>query len=752
MRTMSLMMMIFGLGLLAVWPTGATAESSAPADTTVTLDEGVVVTASRYGGSDQVNLTNITHQELAYREPDQELPMLMQSLPGVFAYSDAGSGLGYTYLRMRGFDQRRIGVLFNGIPFNDPEDHQVWWVDLPDLASSIQDIQVQRGVTNSIGGMTAIGGTVNIISSALSNQPQGMFSLNTGSYGFAREMMSYQTGELSGGLRSMLRLSRQESDGYRDRSGHEGWGVFWSGQYDTDQTTTRINIYTGKELTHHAWDAVPQSILAHDRTANMETYANAVDDFRQPHYELHNTIYIGSNLTLTNRLYFIHGIGYYENYKNGQQAAAYGLDRYLGLDAEDEVDLVRRKWVRKNHGGWVPSLRWEQGRGRLLVGGDWYTFHSDHWGDVLWAEGFTPSDFTTPLKYHKYTGDKDAWSVYANQRYRLGRGLTATADLHFQHKQYDFMQDEVGNFVGDLRNAYQVDYDFFNPKGSLTWQAPGRVLGGGLRSWASVGRNHREPTDGELFDTWQGGDDLGVTPLFHNNRQVMGSDGEVAYVEWSDPYVQAEEVTDYELGLGWQSTRLSFTLGGYIMDFQNEIVPYGGVNDDGSSIRGNAGKTLHRGLELGARAKLARGQNLVLAASRSWDEFDQFVFHDWDGTQYDYSGNPIALFPSHLFMVAWNADWSAGVRSRIRVRNTGRQHLDNSGLQERTIDPWTTVDLSLWLVPGKLGLPGLDGATAFVHLRNLLDTEYETWGYWYGENYLTPAAGRNFALGMDYKF
>ncbi|MFH2054297.1 MAG: TonB-dependent receptor [bacterium] len=724
----------------------------APADTAVARLDSVTVTASRYDRGALVNLTNITAAELKLREPDLELPMLLQSVPGVFSYSDAGSGLGYTYLRVRGFDQRRVGVLFNGIPFNDPEDHQVWWVDLPDLAASIQDIQVQRGVTNSIGGMTAIGGTVNIVSAALTERPGGSFSLNTGSYGFSRQMVEYQTGELDGGFRSQVRLSRQESDGFRQRSGHEGWGVFWSGQHATGKMTTRINVYTGRELTHHAWDAVPQSMLDQDRTANLETYHNAVDDFRQPHYELHNTLYLSENWTLTNRLYSIQGEGFYENYKDDQEASAYALDRALGLDPADTADVIRRKWVRKDHVGWVPSLRWEQGRGRLLVGGDWYTFHSDHWGEVLWAEGFTPADFTTPLKYHEYTGDKDAWSLYANQRVDLGGGVSATLDLHFQHKSYSFMQNEVGNFTGDLRNAYTVDWDFFNPKGALNWAVPGAVAGGSLQTWASIGRNHREPTDNELFDTWQGGDDLGVSPLFRNRREVTGPGGEVQYVEWSDPYVSEEEVTDYEVGFAWASDRVSLTVGGYWMDFTDEIVPYGGVNDDGSSIRGNAGTTLHRGFELGARVRVAAGHELSVAASRSWDEFDEFVFHDWDSSVYDYSGNPIALFPAHLFQTAWEGQWDRGVRTRVRVRNTGRQHLDNSGDEARTIDPWTTVDLSLWLEPGALGLPGLDGLAAFVHLRNLADAEYETWGYWYGENYLTPAAGRNFVVGLDYDF
>jgi iron complex outermembrane receptor protein len=712
----------------------------------------VVVSASRYDDDTQMNVTNITHEDLQLREPDLELPMLLQGIPGVFSYSDAGSGLGYTYLKIRGFDQRRVGVLFNGIPLNDPEDHQVWWVNMPDLASSVQDIQVQRGVTNSIGGMTAIGGTVNIISAGLTEQPSGKFSLNAGSYGFSRQMISYQTGKLGKGFSSMIRLSRQESDGYRDRSGNEGWGVFWSGQYVTANTTTRVNIYTGKEVTHHAWDAVPESILKVNRKANMETYHNAVDDFRQPHYELHNTVYLNDNLSLTNRLYYITGEGYYENYKEGQTAEDYALDFIPGVAPDDELDLIRQKWVRKDHGGWVPQLEWNQDRGRLLVGGDWYNFHSSHWGDVLWAEGYTPTDFVDQYKYHEYTGDKDVYSLYANQRYRVVGGLTATLDLHFQHKGYSFMQKEVGNFEGDLRNAYTVDYDFFNPKGSLHYQVPGRVIGGSTALYGSAGRNHREPTDNELFDTFSSGSDLGVQPLFARSEDRLKSDGTVDYVEWYDPYVQEERVDDYELGLSWQNPNLSFTIGGYWMDFQNEIVALGGVSDDGSSIRGNAGQTEHKGLELGINAKIARNHGLSLAASRSWDTFKEFLYHDYDGTVYDYSGNPISLFPSHLLMVSWDAEWIRGLSTRIRFRDTGRQHLDNTGNEERTIDPWTTVDLSLWFDLGPLGVDSLKGTRAFVHLRNLGDTEYETWGYYYGENYYTPAAGRNFAVGVDYDF
>jgi iron complex outermembrane receptor protein len=725
------------------------------------IDDGeVVVTASRYDENVHLNLTNITAADLLYKEPDLPLPLLLQDVPGLFAYSDAGSGLGYTYLRIRGFDQRRVGVLINGIPFNDPEDHQLWWVDMPDLASSVEDIQVQRGVTNSIGGMTAMGGTVNIVTDRLAAEEQGRLNLTTGSYGFARQMLTYQTGNLKGGLRSSLRITHQKSDGYRDRTAVDQWGYFWSGLHQTDKMVTQINFYTGREQTQHAWNAVPEAILEQDRTHNPETYHNAIDDFTQPHTELHNTYFLNEDLTLINRLYYIQGEGYYENFKEEERAADYSLDAFLGLESEDEVNLVRRKYVRKDQVGWVPSLEWKQSdRSRLVIGGDWYTFHSNHWGEVLGVDGFTPGDLLrgdVGLKYHSYTGDKDAFSLYANERFALSEKLTLLADLQYQHKEYKFLQNEVGNFTGDQRNGYTVEYDFFNPKGGLHLAA-GRAAGGDLAFYGSVGVNHREPTDNELFDTWEGGDDLGVRPLFDTIKKIhyLADGVTVDWVEWSDPRVQEEKVVDYELGMNWAGENLSFTLGGYWMDFENEIVPYGGTNEEGLGIRGNAARTLHRGLELGLRARVTPRNLLTVAASRSWDEFDEFEFIDWDGTPYDYSGNPIALFPDRLLSVALRTSWNEKVASQVRARHVGRQQLDNTGDADRVIDPYSTLDFSIWADLSVFGLEGLAGARAFLHVRNLGDTEYETYGYydgWNGGNHYIPGPSRNFALGVDYDF
>ncbi len=355
---------LLAAGAIALLPMAAAAAADAPPDTTrLYYADEVVVTASRYDDDVHLSHTNLTAEQIERQQTAADIPMLLADIPGVYAYSDAGNGIGYTYLKIRGFDQRRVAVLVNGIPLNDPEDHQVYWVDLPDLASSLEDVQVQRGITNSVGGVTAIGGTVNLVTDVLSAAPQGRAVLEAGSYGTARRVLSYQTGELGGGFSTGLRLSQLESDGYRERAGSEQWAVFWSGRWQRGAHSLQANIYTGHELTHHAWDPVDEATLASNRRANPETYHNAVDDFRQPHHELHWEWDLTPSLLLRNSLYQIHGEGFYENFRTGD-APAYGLDaafpdRYT---ADDEVSLVRTKWVRKDQTGWVPSLQWDHDR------------------------------------------------------------------------------------------------------------------------------------------------------------------------------------------------------------------------------------------------------------------------------------------------------------------------------------------------------------------------------------------------------
>ncbi len=728
---------------------------------TVYVEDAIVVTASRYGSDVHLTHTNLSQQEIRLRKSDVSLPVLMEDTPGLYAQRDAGNAVGYTYLKIRGFDQRRVGVLIDGIPLNDPEDHQVYWVDLPDFESSLQDIQVQRGVTNSVGGLGAIGGTVNLVTNLHPDAPSGYFSLEGGSYATGKQTLAYRTGRLGEHFATQIRLSHLSSDGYRDRAASDQWAAFWSGRYVTDKTDTRLNIYTGREVTHQAWLAADEQTLAADRKANPETYHNAVDDFRQPHLELHNAWYISPGVDLHNSFYLIHGEGFYENFVN-DAARQYSLDRYFGLAPDTTVSVVQRLWVRKDQVGWLPQLEIAHRGGRLLLGGDVYTFHSNHWGDVMWADGFTPADFAEGLKFHDFTGDKVAWSVFANDRIEILSGLTLLVDLQLQHRRYELMQNEVGNFRGTDRHAFTVEYDFFNPKGGLHYQVPGAPGGGTLGFYGYVGCNQLEPSLYDLYDTWLGPEVLGVAPLFENSRPVSAADGQtVAYLEWSDPVVQPERVVNYELGASFRSGRLAVTLNGYWMDSRHEIVPFGGYYL-GYGIKGNAEKTYHRGLELDLRAQLAERHDLIVVASRSWDRFEEFIYFenvydaDWnlvDTVARDYAGNPIALFPEYLASVIWRARFGA-LDTSVRLRSVGRQFLDNSGSEARTIAPYNVLDLGGAVDFGRLGWQGATGARVWLKVRNLLDEEYETNGYYIegSGNHKIPAAPRNFWVAVEYDF
>jgi len=725
------------------------------------VGDAVVVTASRYGTDAQLTATNITRQEIDLRKSDVSLPVLMEDTPGLFAYADAGNPVGYTYLKIRGFDQRRVGVLINGIPLNDPEDHQVYWVDLPDFEASLQDIQIQRGVSSSVGGLGAMGGTVNLVTDRHPEMASGHLYLGGGSFDTGKQTLAYRTGTLGDHFSMLMRISHLSSDGYRDRSASDQWAVFWSGLYQTNRTSTQVNLYTGQEVTHQAWLAAAEQTLASNRKANPETYWNAIDNFKQPHVELHHDWYLAPRVSLRNSFYFIHGEGYYENFVT-DAARQYSLDYYFGVPADSLVDVVQQLWVSKNQLGWQPQLEIGHWNGRLLLGGDIYGFRSSHWGEVMMAAGFVPTDFVDGVRFHDFSGEKTAWSAFANERFDISSALTLMLDLQVQQRRYEFRQNEVGNFQGTERNAFTVDYEFFNPKAGAHLQLPLKPGGGTLGVYGSVGRNHLEPSLYDLYDTWLGPEILGVQPLFQNSQPVYENDGQtVAFVEWNDPVVQPEAVTDYELGASFRSSGLAVTLNGYFMDVTNEIVPFGGLYL-GYGIKGNAPKTYHRGIELDLRARLASRHDLQLVASRSWDRYEEFIFYenvydeDWnliETVPRDYAGNPIALFPEYLGSVTWRSDLGA-LDPFLRLRVVGRQYLDNSNNQARTIDPYEVWDIGGTLDFGDLGWRGAEGARLRLQVRNVLDAEYETNGYYVEGlgNHLIPGAARNFWVAVEYDF
>lgn len=741
---------------------------------TVLLGQEIIVTGDRARRRETpFPFTDVTRDQIEERWAVQDVPMLLEMVPGIYSYSDAGNGIGYTHLKIRGFDQRHVNVSIDGVPLNDPEDHNVYWVDIPNLLSNVEDIQVQRGIGTSLYGRNAFGGSVNLVTSNFPAKRRFGLEVGMGSYDTKKYSLDFLSGLIDNTYSFYGRFSRITTDGYRHDAWSELWSYFLSAVRYSRKTTFKINVYGGPERSHAAWDASPESALKQDHRHNPYSYYdNETDNFNQPHYELHHEWKVSDNLVLRNTLFYIHGEGYYEQLKYARKLKDYSIDEfrtqnptlfgadslkyYAGIDLDGDwendilaledgrytlkrTDLVRQKWVIKDQYGWVPTLRWEFAKGIVSLGGELSTFASDHFGKVLWAN-YLPQSVNPEDPYYTYAGEKFWASPFIHVVYQPSPKLALMGELQYQYKTYSFMQHKAGNFVGVLRNAYDVAYHFVNPRLGVNYN-----VSPSLNVFGYVGVASREPSDDDLFDVWDGPDDLEVAPLFATPDTVW-SGGEVAYIKWRDPRTKPERLVDLELGAGYANDLFSVDATIYYMLFTNEIVPYGGVDGEGSPITGNADETIHRGLELEATLELPLNLTLAGNLSASQNYYQKFIYHDFDWDQwkpleYDYSGNAIPLFPRYMANL-WVRYQLKSLRAMLTLRTVGKQYLDNTQKDERIVDPYTVVGLDLsWEGARHWGLQGLK-----VHLKinNLLDEKYETSGYWDGERYLYPAAGRNY--------
>ncbi|HDP99237.1 MAG TPA: TonB-dependent receptor [bacterium] len=722
---------------------------------TILPGQEVTITATRAKErATPVAFVDLPRQEISESYWAQDIPALLSEVPGIYAYSDAGNGIGYSYLKIRGFDQKRVAVMINGIPLNDPEDHQVYWVDMPDLLASVHDIQIQRGVGSSIYGASSFGGTVNIQTSELNLPRQINVSTGAGSYRTQKYSFNLHSALIDNQYAFSARFSKILSDCYRDNSAVDKWAYFLSAAKYTLNTSTIINIYGGPELTHASWEASPQSELKKNHRHNPIDYQNSIDNFNQPHYELHHRWRLSENLSWNNTLYYIHGKGYYESFKSNKKLFDFGMQPYYLPDSTliNRTDLVRQKWVEKNQYGVISRMDWDHQKGTLTFGVDGYLFDSDHWGSVVWAAqlppGVSPND-----RYYRYTGDKKMFTFFAHELYQLKPQLSLMADFNIQLKGYNFQQHEQGNFKGVNQHAYNVRYQFVSPRVGLNYN-----FSPSWNGFINFSMAHREPTDDDLFDVWLGPDDIGAAPLFGSADSVKSTSGEVKYLKWSDPLTKAEKLLDFELGLGYQSQRFKLKLNSYWMDFQNEIVPYSQVDKDGFPIKGNADHTIHRGIEGSFGLQLSKQLQLSGAFAMSQNYFQKFTQYesiyddDWNfvgSRSVNYSGKAIAGFPDR--MANLKLRFESGIfTSHLVLQHIGRQYLDNNEMKERSISPHSL--LNFYVSCQLKEIIGLNGIKLSLWVNNLLDVTYETAGYydsWYGENYLWPGASRNFFIGME---
>lgn len=760
------------------------------------LVEGAPVTveAARAADGSPVTHHNIPREELRRRHAGQDLALLLDGTPGLVTTSYGGGDVGYSEIRLRGFDQKRVEVLVNGVLLNDPEDHYVYWVDLPDMGSSLEDVQIQRGPgTGHVGGSN-FGGSVNLVT-GLSERPGLQLEAGRGSLDSRRYSLGWGSGIVDGRWQMDARWSRVISEGWREASGSDQWGYLISARRFFADGSLRINHYNGRELTHVSWDGIDETRLfgldgwqADRRQNNDAAYANSVDDYYQPHFELIGDWRLPAGLALQATLFHVIGSGFYETLKTDRSLVDYSLAPWSEWlpdpdnsgawieSAVESTDLVNRRWIDKRQTGLNLLLSGEALGTALSFGLQGYVYDATHWGEVVWAERLAPGSEPGGRYYTHETEKSRLAAVLAAER-PLGDQLRLTGRLNLVRTVYSLRQLAEGGFQGALLNRFEDEHVFFNPSLGLSWK-----LQDGLSVYASAAVANREPSRGEYWNAWEGPDDLGVTPMFA--RADTLSDGSL---QWSDPLIEPERMLDLELGAEWRSASAWLKANVYWMQMRNEIVNAGGVDEE-SPVKGNAPRSHHAGLEIDGRfraaAALEVGGNLALSRNR----IDELTVHDtaydaeWtpSAVSRDFAGNPIALSPE-IVANAW-FEWAPAAWFSLRptAQFVGEQYLDNSGdddfselapeLMEagyadesgrlrfsKTLDAYAVFGLDARLQLERWLRQELE---LRLKVANLLDSEYETGGYWNDwtdadgdwayepQRSLYPAAGRHWWLTL----
>jgi iron complex outermembrane receptor protein len=759
--------------------TAADAAATAPADSAVTATAAlgredtlrkivrlpeVVVSTSRAGASTPVAKSVLGRDAIGRTNWGQDTPMALAALPGAYAYSDAGNGIGYSYLSIRGFPQRRISVLVNGVPLNDPESHEVWWIDHPDLLASTAEAQVQRGVGSALYGAASVGGAVNLETSPFTEERRANATLGYGSYRTRRAMVELNSGRLAGDWNYYARYSRIDTDGYRDQSWTRVWSYYFSARKLLGDHMLRLNLFGGPEETHLAYKGVPRATLdggisgnaERDRRINPLAYPGEADHFFEPHYELMHSWSPGGRVTLTQTLFWFDGRGYYDeqrfdalaNYRLTPWPAdttlypAADFDDGYGGGARDaqgrplmlRTTLVRRRTVANQHYGWIPRLRITHPDGELIVGGELRAHDGHHWGEILSGDGLPPG---TPAlsRYYDYHPRTLSGGLFMREEWRPAATLAITGDLAWRHQAYALRGDRFDGL------RFDQGYDFGLPRVGATWRP--RENASVFASWAY---SEREPAFRSLFDAEQ----AGSVPLYRRFDPARGI--------YADPYVRPEKVNDYELGGSFGARGVTASVNLFRMDFRDELVDYQFNSDLNAWVTANAAKSLHQGVELALGGEARPGRDLALAldanTTLSDNHFVDFKEKIDATTTISRDGKAIGFFPAVLANAGARLDWK-GALLGAQARYAGRIYLDASEDRAASLGPRTVLDLNAgW----RRSFAGGSEATFMVRVFNALDLEYAAGGYFdYDDagNYvplLVPAATRNVMAQVRVEF
>lgn len=695
------------------------------------LSEEVNITATRADRRSAFAYSSMDRQEIEKVNLAQDIPLLLQFQPSVISTSDAGNGVGYSGIRIRGSDATRVNVTINGIPVNDAESHQVYWVNMPDLAASVDNLQLQRGVGTSTNGAGAFGGSLNIQTTTLSADPHVEYSGSAGSFNTFRNSLQFGTGLLKNKFSLDGRLSLITSDGYIDRATSNLRSLYFSGGYYGDKQTLRAVVFSGKEKTYQAWYGVPQDSLENNRTFNpaglyygtngsINYYDNQTDNYQQDNYQLIYSREFGNNWTLNTALHYTKGRGYYEEYVQGADYADYGLPgSTVGDSVISESDLVRQRWLDNDFYGMTWSLQHSADRLLLMFGGAVNQYKGDHYGEVI--SGLLLNPVSMPYRYYDDKATKNDINAYGKIQYDAGHGLTLMGDVQLRHVAYSFTGlDSNRQSLPD-----DVSLTFFNPKAGITWE-PNTLH----RFYASVSVGQKEPV----------------------------RDDYIASTTNSRP--EPEKLVDYEAGYGYTGSNFTFGANLYFMNYIRQLILTGQINDVGEQVRQSIGKSYRAGIELTLNWRPVKswsfGMNTTLSRNRIKSYPDYIMNYNTNSVvlHETYENTPIAFSPDYTgaLMIVYKPLES--VSMTLAGKYVGKQFLDNTANASKQIDAYFTQDLRLEWTPKVRNVRKLGFHAIIYNLSNLkYSSNGYTYSYIYGgesytENYFYPQAPINFMAGV----
>ncbi len=714
--------------------------------------EEVFVYATRANEKTPTTFSNISNKEIEGRNMGQDLPFILQHTPSMVVTSDAGNGVGYTGIRIRGSDPTRINVTVNGVPINDSESHGTFWVNMPDMASSVNNIQIQRGVGTSTNGAAAFGASVNLQTDMPSQEAYAKVDNSFGSFNTWKHTVEMNTGLINKKWAFQGRLSQISSDGYLDRASADLKSYYLSGGYYGDKTTVKAVVFAGKEVTYQAWWGTPEARLNNDvdgmmeviannglsdeqadnllnsgRTYNYYQYDNEVDNYQQDHYQLHLSHVFNPNFNVNGALHYTYGRGYYEQYRADDDLADYALPEVvIGDSTITSTDLIRRRWLDNDFYGFTFSANYTKEKWDLSFGGAWNKYDGDHFGEIIWAQYASTSAIRD--RYYDNFGMKTDFNVYLKGNYQVAPKVNLFADA--QVRMLDYHTKGVDS---DLRNIDTGDtYAFFNPKVGMTY-----LVKRGESFYASYAVGNREPVRGDFVDAAEG--------------QIPKS----------------ETMRNLEVGYRKAAGNYSYSANYYLMDYENQLVLTGAVNDVGSSIRVNVPDSYRMGVELVGAVKvmdaLTLSGNLTLSKNKIAN-FTEVIydygpaFDEYNEIQNEYTDTDISFSPNVIGGTQIGYKPLSFLEISLLSKYVSKQYLDNTSNDDRSIDAYFVNDLKMDLTFASKQVKQI-GISLLVN--NIFDVQYVSNGYTFGyaggdyvvrENYYYPQAGTNFMLALSLKF